>query len=164
MCWWLYLWDCSICECLWIWITRHECTTTTTTTHLKHLTHFPHFSWGSLNHKNLISGNSLLASALLAVGIDERSISTAGDNHSVSASTDPNSYLCLPTASMPQMTTGTRISFYCSKAPRVRMCLCASNLTFASSIGCTHSPKVHLYHRLLQQNSPSCFRMRIHLL
>lgn len=127
-------------------------------------TFFSFFFLGSLNHKNLISGNSLLASALLAVGIDERSISTAGDNHSVSASTDPNSYLCLPTASMPQMTTGTRISFYCSKAPRVRMCLCASNLTFASSIGCTHSPKVHLYHRLLQQNSPSCFRMCIHLL
>lgn len=120
-------------------------------------TFFSFFS-GSLNHKNLISGNGLLASTLLAVGIDERSIPTAGDNHSVSASTDPNSYLCLPTASMPQMTTETRISFYCTKAPRVRMCLCVSNLTFASSIGCTHSPKVHLYHRDTSTKLPFLFQ------
>lgn len=71
----------------------------------------------SLNHKNLILGNSLLASSPMAVGIDRRSIPPAGDNHSVSAFTDPNSYLSLLTASMAQLATGTQISFYCSKAP-----------------------------------------------
>ena len=73
---------------------------------------------------------SLPAPVLSAVWIDGRSIPAAGDNHSVSASTDPNSYLCLPTASMPQMTTGTHISLYCSKALRMGMCLCLLNLTF----------------------------------
>lgn len=71
----------------------------------------------SLNHKNLILGNSPLASSPMAVGIDRRSIPPAGDNHSVSASTDPNSYLSLLTASMAQLTTGTHIFSYCSKAP-----------------------------------------------
>ncbi len=61
---------------------------------------------------------SLPAPVLFAIWIDGRSIPAAGDNHSVSASTDPNSYLFLPTASTLQMTTGTCISLYCSKAPR----------------------------------------------
>lgn len=101
--------DCVICLHLLIWITKHN-------NIFKTLDTFAVFL-GSLNHKNLILGNSPLASSPMAVGIDRRSIPTAGDNHSVSASTDPNSYLGLLTASMAQMTTGTQISFYCSKAP-----------------------------------------------
>lgn len=86
------------------------------TTYLKHLTHLLFFL-RSPNHKNLILGSGPLASTPIAVGIDRRSIPTAGDNHSVSASTDPNSYLGLLTASMAQMTTGPQISLYCSKTP-----------------------------------------------
>lgn len=57
----------------------------------------------------------------MAVRTDRWSIPPAGDNHSVSESTDPNSYLSLLTASMAQLTTGTEISFHCSKVPSERL-------------------------------------------
>lgn len=104
-----YFRHCVICLHLLIRITTHN-------NIFKTLETFPVFL-RSLNHKNLILGNSLLASSPMAVGIDRRSIPPAGDNHSVSAFTDPNSYLSLLTASMAQLATGTQISFYCSKAP-----------------------------------------------
>lgn len=105
---WYYR-QCIICLHLLIWITKQN-------NIFRTLDKFPVFL-NSLNHKNLILGNSPLASSPMAVGIDRRSIPPAGDNHSVSASTDPNSYLSPFTASMAQLTTGTQISFYCSKAP-----------------------------------------------
>lgn len=102
-------------------ICESESQCASTTTHSRHLTLYLR----SVNHKNLVSGNNWVgpAAVLLAAWIDGRSIPAAGDNRSVSASTDPKSYLCLPTASMPQMTTGTCISLYCSKAQREGMCL-----------------------------------------
>lgn len=108
----------------------------------------------SLNHKKSSLGQPLsrLAPVLLVVWIDGRSILAAGDNHSVSASTDPNSYLCLPTANMPQMTTETHIFSLLFQKPQGRECVftywmqplqpCAT----VSSTGWTHSPGVHLCH------------------
>lgn len=99
-----YFRHCVICLHLLIWITKHN-------NIFKTLDTFP-VLLRSLNHNNLISGNNPLASSPMAVGIDRRSIPPAGDNHSVSASTDPNSYLSLLTASMAQLTTGTPFFFF----------------------------------------------------
>lgn len=120
------------------WITKHNI--------FKALDTFAVFL-RSPNHKNLILGSGPLASTPIAVGIDRRSIPTAGDNHSVSASTDPNSYLGLLTASTAQMTTGPQISLYCSKAPSGHLVGNVSqgpNLHFVSSTGCIHSPDINL--------------------
>lgn len=124
-----------LCLHLLFWITKHNI--------FKALDTFAVYLRSS-NHKNLILGSGPLASTPIAVGIDRRSIPTAGDNHSVSASTDPNSYLGLLTASM---TAGPQISLYCSKAPSGHLVGNVSqgpNLHFVSSTGCIHSPEINL--------------------
>lgn len=90
----------------------------------------PFIVWGHCITKNL-RGKSRHASSLSADGIDGRSIPTAGDNHSVSASTDSNSYLCLFAASLPQMTTGTCISFLSFQS------LKGANVSMSNSV-CIH--------------------------
>lgn len=85
MCGWLYLWGCREFVNL-----KHKSRIHYYNSTFQRVDTF--FSPRSLNHKNLVSGNNLPASALLAVGIDGQSIST-GDNHSVSASARLNSYL-----------------------------------------------------------------------
>lgn len=133
--------DCMLCLHLLIWITKHNNIFKTLDTFAVFLR--------SLNHKNLILGSGPLAYTPIAVGIDRRSIPTAGDNHSVSASTDPNSYLGLLTASMAQMTTGPQISSYCSKAPSGHLVGNVSqepNLHFVSATGYRHSPEINLNH------------------
>lgn len=90
----------------------------------------------------------------MAVGIDRRSIPPAGDNRSVSASTDPNSYLSPLTASMAQLTTGTQFFFFLLfQAPIWASgweCVLGAKLTFCI-VHWLRSPEVNINHNTLTQ-------------
>lgn len=132
---------------------------------------FSHFFEVIESKKKLVSGNNWVgpASVLLAVWIDGRSILGAGDNHSVSASSNPNSYLCLPTASMPQMTQRHAFFFIVPKTQRGESVFTHTQLCFCRLVRLHpplnehNSPEVHLHHRSTS-TKPTFLFWKVHVL